>query len=284
MGKQLVLAVACVWVMACGDASKFAGQDGAARRDAVVEVGGAVDIGVQPDLSVDHLAMDGKPVTDGAMVIGPDAARPVDAPLEAFDPLGGCAGNFVACGCGCCGPSPGSGAEIRCYYPSEGDRLSSIMADDLAARGAPSCSYVGCSLGILYQCCAPTGPATPATYSVETLVGGADRLILRRVGTDGVCASLVLVTPASAPNPAFRVTAPTGFQVEDGEYGDCGSADRTLVVGGVGAVTLRKIGATCTLDAQLSLFLPTPAGTAASIRFETTGLIVNEASQIRCPQ
>ena len=161
MEKRLVPWVICAWAVACGDASKFAGLDGAARPDAAVEVGGVGDAEARIDLPSDRFVTDGQPATDGALVVGTDAARPTDATADAFDPLGGCVGNYVACGCGCCGPSPGSGAESRCYYPTEGDRLSSIMSDDLATRGGPACANVGCTLGILYQCCAPI-PWTPS--------------------------------------------------------------------------------------------------------------------------
>ena len=281
MGKQWLLVVAWVGVVGCGSGLKVPQTDGAVMdKDAVVVPVG--DGAIPVDASGDGQAVDGLVSTDGPPTSIADAPALVDGKADAFDPLGLCAGSYVACGCGCCGPSPGSGAEQRCYYPTEGDRLSSIMADDLAIRGGPSCATVGCTLGTVYQCCVPTAAATPASYSVETYFGGYDRLMIQRVGYDGQCATLLLESPSREPNPAFRVTTPPLFRMVSWSFGACGSTPLAQGMGGVGAVSLRKNGTECVLDVQASLFLPSSSGPASSVRFEATGIAVPGFSASYC--
>jgi hypothetical protein len=173
-----------------------------------------------------------------------------------------CSGAYDACGCGCCG---GTTPQPVCYYPSAGDSLPTIIADDQAARSSSTCATVGCTQGQRYLCCteAPPEPAGSAQYNASYTVGGIDRIGLNRVGGDSYCVQLNLVQSGpSGANPSnLRVTTPADWIIEGSiSKSACNS---TIVsaraIGALGSVTFSSNGTSCAINAHMTLFFAASA-------------------------
>jgi hypothetical protein len=191
---------------------------------------------------------------------------------------GACTGTYDACGCGCCGSTSLS---LACYYPSAGDSLNAIIADDQAARSNPDCAFIGCSLGQRYVCCAEGSPepAGTAQYSAKFVVGGIDRISISKKPSDNNCATLSIASSSSTTSSQFRVATPDKWSLEATSItgGACADAGAGLrAVGGQGGVTLSPSGTTCVISAHLTLFFAVNAdGGILPIRIDADDLPIS---------
>jgi hypothetical protein len=182
-----------------------------------------------------------------------------------------CSGSYTACGCGCCtGPTP----TPVCYYPSAGESVSTVRTADEAAKSGANCAMAGCALGQHYLCC---GEATPepsgsATYSAAYHIGGYDRIILDKTGTDGNCVSLGLIYALSGSSShPMRLTTPANWSVEGTiSAGACKSPSPEQSIGAQGTVTFTPNGSSCTISAHLTAFFYSDAtGAISTMRIDT---------------
>jgi hypothetical protein len=187
-------------------------------------------------------------------------------------PAAVCTGDYTACGCGCCGSVPGN---TRCYYPSLGETVAAIAAQDEATRLSTNCDLAGCSIGVHYLCCAPAAPDPPAsaTYSASGYSGGLDHVTITRSGAD--CATLSFESPTSSAGSDLRITMPDTWGVAIGLFGTCGDAGATdRAKGAVGTFALRASGSLCLADVHATLFAFTATGEVKTTRLDADGLAV----------
>jgi hypothetical protein len=187
-------------------------------------------------------------------------------------PAATCTGDYTACGCGCCGSLTGN---TRCYYPSLGETVATITAQDEATRLSTNCDLTGCSIGIHYLCCAPAAPDPPssATYSASGYSGGLDHVTITKSGAD--CAALYFVSPTSSTGSDLRITTPDTWGVTMGLFGTCGDAGASdRAKGGVGTFALRASGSLCLADVHATLFAIAATGEVKTVRFDADGVTV----------
>jgi hypothetical protein len=176
-------------------------------------------------------------------------------------------GEYVACGCGCCGGTEPSGAS--CYYPERGESLDDIVSADRAAASDPGCANAGCSLGTRRVCCQSSSADDGAgTYTGSGLIGGLDHLAVHRASPAGRCTTLGIATAASSERP-FAVELPAGWRLETATDGACDvdgmvSEPIRFAFGGVG--TLSFVDASCTLAVDATLFFLTDSGEVEAVR------------------
>lgn len=190
-----------------------------------------------------------------------------------------CSGNYLACGCGCCG---GTTPQVLCYYPSAGDSLSTVIAADEAVKNDKAkCEMAGCSLGQRYVCCheAAAEPAGSAQYSASFIAGGYDRISIKKTGNDGNCMQLTLVSPVptGSSNP-LRVSTPARWAIEAPIFkSTCGSSGTSeQAIGAQGTVTYVPNGTSCALGVHLTVFFySTASGGTSTARFDAEDIPVS---------
>jgi hypothetical protein len=210
-------------------------------------------------------------------VVNPETGRCMMAPAKdasASSDSGSaaCTGDYTACGCGCCGGAP---SKPSCYYPSLGETVATLTAQDLATKNATDCTRAGCSLGIHYVCCAEAAPepASSATYAATAYSGGLDHVTISKSGSD--CATLSLARPLTGSNSAFRISMPASWGVSTAVFGGCGDAGvGEQAKGAVGTFALRTDGAQCLADLHATLFSLTADGNVKSSRLDVDGVVV----------
>jgi len=220
---------------------------------------------------------DGTCVCNSLYVINPSTGRcmypPRDASVRSDTSAGaGCTGDYTACGCGCCG---GVQARPSCYYPSLGETIIAITAQDEVAKSSTNCDLVGCSMGIHYICCAESAPESPssATYTVEAYSGGLDHVMISKVGDD--CATVSFARPLTASNSALKITMPSSWGVVSAGFGACGDGGVTdQAKGAVGTLALRASGGQCVADLHATLFDFAADGTVQTTRLDVDGIAV----------
>jgi len=220
---------------------------------------------------------DGTCACDSSFVLNPSTGRCMYPPRDASvrsdtSAAAGCTGDYTACGCGCCG---GVQATPTCYYPSLGDTITAITAQDEAAKSSTNCNLVGCSLGIHYICCAEPASESPpsATYTAEGYSGGLDHVMISKVGAD--CAAVSFARPLADGRAALRVTMPSSWGVVSAGFGTCGDGGVTdQAKGAVGTLALRAAGSQCVADLHATLFAFAADGTVKSTRLDIDGLTV----------
>jgi hypothetical protein len=220
---------------------------------------------------------DGTCVCSGAYVINPMTGRCMyplrDASVGSdTGATAGCTGDYTACGCGCCG---GVQATPRCYYPSLGETIAAIKAQDEATKSSTNCNLVGCSLGIHYVCCAETAPESPssATYVATGYSGGLDHLSISKSGND--CATVSFARPMSSASSWLEITTPSSWGVSSAGFGTCGDAGATdQAKGAVGTLALRASGSQCVADLHATLFAFAADGTVRTSRLDVDGIVV----------
>ena len=210
-------------------------------------------------------------------VINPSTGRCMyparDASVASDTATGGvCSGDYTACGCGCCG---GAQAASRCYYPSLGETIAAITAQDQADKNATNCSLVGCSLGVHYVCCAEGAPESPssATYMADGYSGGLDHVTITKSGSD--CATLSFARPMTGTSSSLKIALPSSWGVVSAGFGTCGDAGAMdQAKGGVGTLALRANGSQCLADLHATVFAFAADGTVKSARLDVDGVAV----------
>ena len=181
-------------------------------------------------------------------------------------------GEFVECGCGCCGGSEPS--NTLCYYPERGDTLEALRAADEMAAMSPSCPNAGCALGTRRVCCEASTDDGAGTYSASGYSGGLDHLNIFREGPPGHCTALELSAPSGTEHP-FAIDLPQPWRVMaaiDGPCGMDGSPSGTVrpAIGGIGSVMF--VDGQCTLAVDATLFFLTDGGAVEAVRLLAANL------------
>jgi hypothetical protein len=273
----------------------LAPRDGAADRPAVCKPDalGPVPCNDDPNSQavMGTCQADGTCACNSYFVFNPSTGRcmypPRDASVASDTVAAGtCTGDYTACGCGCCG---GVQATSSCYYPSLGETIAAITAQDQADKSATNCSLVGCSLGIHYVCCAEGTPESPssATYVADGYSGGLDHVTISKSGSD--CATVSFANPMSSTNSLLEITtpssptSPSSWGVVSGGFGACGDAGATdQAKGAVGTLALRASGSQCLADLHATLFAFAADGTVTSARLDVDGVVVTGLDGSMC--
>ncbi len=206
------------------------------------------------------------------------------ADVRGTDAAAICGGEYVACGCGCCGGT-GDTAVPRCYYPDLGESVASVTAADLQTKADPKCAMAGCSLGMRYVCCpaAVSSPTDSATYQAEGYIGGLNRIRITKMGNP-ICVDLTLTQPGSGATGAFRVDVPATWGVQAATRARCtASSPPPQAIGASGQVSLRRQGAACVLDVHATTFFLAADGSVQTERLDADGLEIKGASAGMCP-
>jgi hypothetical protein len=192
-----------------------------------------------------------------------DAGTAGAPPLE-------CAGEYRACGCGCCsGVVPNS----TCYYPERGDSLAEIRGEDQALAASPSCDAAGCSIGEYYLCCTTGVDEGTASYETSGYSSDAQYLELRRTGEAERCTSLWIARPGPAPSHPLELPDGWGFdRTFDGACNDEGQpVVERPVIGALGSVRFTgELG--CSVDLDFTLFFLADDGSVDAVRFAATAV------------
>ena len=166
-------------------------------------------------------------------------------------------------------------ATPRCYYPSLGETIAAITAEDLATKSATNCALVGCSLGIHYLCCPEAAPEAPssATYAADGYSGGLDHVTISKSGSG--CATLSFARPMTGTGSSFKITMPSSWGVVSVGFGACGDAGAMdQAQGGVGTLVLHANGSQCLVDLHATVFAFAADGTVKSARLDVDGVVV----------
>jgi len=130
----------------------------------------------------------------------------------------------------------------------------------------------------------PTAPEPPssASYTASIHIGGIDRLIVVKSGSD--CASLTFVDAPLSPTSRFRIETTARWSANLGTFGACvdGGARQTAS-GGVGSFAWRPSGTGCVADLHATMFAFTATGEMRTARLDVDGLAVPEMSATWCP-
>jgi hypothetical protein len=191
-----------------------------------------------------------------------------------------CTGEYTACGCGCCG---GTAVLTKCYYPSLGESIVAITAQDEAAKSSPNCASAGCSIAVHNVCCAPAAPETPssANYALDWYSGDLDHLSISKSGVD--CSTLSFARPMVIRTPALRISTPPSWAVSMARFGTCGDGGVSDdAKGAVGTLAFRVSGTLCMADLHATLFAFTTSGEVKTSRFDVDGLQVPVYSIAAC--
>jgi len=162
-------------------------------------------------------------------------------------------GDYLACGCGCCG---GASPSHACYYPDLGDTLAGVIAQDEATADSETCANAGCALGTEYHCCVVPSEAGEATYRVDASSTAVDRLTVFRADPEDRCTTLTL--SSSLDVPKFPIEVPEGWKVDLAANGfACAEAynfpSLRHAIGGEGYVAFTT-AERCTIDFDVTLF------------------------------
>lgn len=220
---------------------------------------------------------DGTCICTTGHVVNPSTGRCMMAPINDASAGGdtgqsACTGDYTACGCGCCG---GVQANPSCYYPSLGETIAAITAQDLATKSATNCSLVGCSVGIHYVCCPEAAPESPssATYAADGYSGGLDHVTISTSGSD--CATVSFARPMSSTGSSLKIATPSSWGVVSGGFGACGDAGvMDQARGAVGTLALRASGSQCVADLHATLFAFAADGTVKTTRLDVDAIPV----------
>jgi len=229
---------------------------------------------------------DGTCVCKSSYVINPSTGRCMYPPRDASvrsdtSTVAACTGDYTACGCGCCG---GVQSTLKCYYPSLGETIAAITAQDQATKDATNCDLVGCSMGIRYVCCAEPAPDSPAgvTYEATGYSGGLEHVTISKSGTD--CATLSFARPMTGTSSSLKITMPSSWGVAGSAVGSCGGTSATdQAKGGVGTFVLRASGTDCVADLHATLFAFTADGAVKTSRLDVDGIVVAGLPGGMCP-
>jgi len=219
---------------------------------------------------------DGTCLCTAGHVVNPNTGRCMMAPTKDASPSSDtdpatCIGAYTACGCGCCGQV----SITSCYYPSLGETIAAITAQDLTTKSATNCALAGCSLGIHYVCCAEAAPepSSSATYTATGYAGDLDHVTISKSGSD--CATLSFARPMTGGNSALRISTPASWGSASATFGVCGDASALdTATGAVGTLALRSNGAACLADLHATLFAFTADGNVKSARLDVDGVTV----------
>jgi hypothetical protein len=220
---------------------------------------------------------DGTCLCTAGHVVNPNTGRcrmapAKDASASSDTDPGTCTGDYTACGCGCCG---GVQSRTSCYYPSLGETIAAITAQDLATKSATDCAHAGCSLGIHYVCCARAAPepSSSAAYTATGYTGGLDHVAISKSGSD--CATLSFARPLTDSNSALRISMPPSWGISNATFGACGDAGVLAQAdGAVGTLALRSNGDQCLADLHATLFAFTADGNVKTSRLDVDGVAV----------
>lgn len=196
-------------------------------------------------------------------------------------PAAACTGEYTACGCGCCG---GVQPTLQCYYPSLGETIAAITAQDQATKNATNCESAGCGMGIRHLCCAEPAPDSPAgvTYAASGYSGGLEHVTISKAGSD--CATLSFAKPMTSTSSPLKISMPSSWGVAGSAVGICGGASATdQAKGGVGTFVLRASGGDCVADLHVTLFAFTTDGTVKASRMDVDGIVVTGLPGGMCP-
>jgi hypothetical protein len=190
-----------------------------------------------------------------------------------YDALGSCTGDFLACGCGCCG---GTTPNNACYYPALGESTALFQAQDEAVRQSTNCNLAGCSMGRRYVCCVAGAPEPvgSATYTASAYSGDLDHLTIVKVGTD--CATLGLSGPGTNIDDRKPLQTNGNWSQINGRFGGCADGAAVDTANGVlGTLVVRKDGSGgCVADVHVSLFALATTGEAKTTRLDADGLAI----------
>ena len=220
---------------------------------------------------------DGTCVCNSFYVINPSTGRCMYSSKDASvrndtSTAAECTGDYTACGCGCCGSVQ---APPSCYYPSLGETIAAITAQDEVAKSSSNCSFVGCSLGIHYICCAEAAAESPssAAYAADGYSGGLDHVTISKSGAE--CATVSFARPSTGSNSALKITMPSRWGVVSAGVGACGDGGVTdQAKGAVGTFALRASGSQCVADLHATLFAFAADGTVKTTRLDIDGVTV----------
>ena len=261
-------------------------SDGVPPDGAADVVGGCkLDAGVAPSCNDDPISAavmgtcqpDGTCLCKSSYVINPSTGRCMVPPRDAAvrgdtSTAAACAGEYNACGCGCCSSAP---RDVGCYYPSLGETIAAITAQDQTIKSGSTCTSSGCSAGVRYVCCAEPAPESPssATYVATGYSGGLDHVTINKSGAD--CAMLSFARPMTGNSPSLKITMPSSWAVASSGFGPCGVAGVTdPAKGGVGTFSLRASGSDCLADLHATLFAFAADGTVKASRLDVDSIAV----------
>lgn len=211
---------------------------------------------------------------EGGSSVGGEAGSAGAAGAPSFE----CAGEYVACGCGCCG---GVTPQTVCYYPDRGDSLAAIQSEDQELAMNPECANAGCSLGVHYACCAtPSDSPGAASYEASGAMVSSDlyRASIYRTGADDRCQFVHIARGDGPPSKEFPIALPDGWILEvltDSACEDKNSADASkhrAAIGGLGSLGFARAGSECTLEFDFTLFFSSTNGQVDAVRFQSDGL------------
>jgi hypothetical protein len=162
-------------------------------------------------------------------------------------------GEYLACGCGCCG---GVSPSHACYYPDRGETIASIKAEDEAQAEDPSCAAAGCALGTEYLCCVPPADVEAATYTLNATISAVDRLAILRADPNDHC-TIFSISSTLEP-PRFPIEVPEGWKIDGGANGFyCAEAynfpSQRVAIGGEGFLAFSAPDR-CAIDFDFTLF------------------------------
>jgi hypothetical protein len=229
---------------------------------------------------------DGTCACTSGHVVNPSTGRCRPAPTRDASAIGEagqadiCTGEYTACGCGCCG---GTTVLTKCYYPSLGESIAAITAQDEAAKSSSNCAFAGCSIAVHNVCCAPAAPETPssATYALDWYSGDLDHLSISKSGTD--CSMLSFARSMVIRTPALRISTPPSWAVSMARFGTCGDGGvLDEAKGAIGTLAFRVSGTLCMADLHATLFAFTTSGEVKTSRFDVDGLQVPVYSIAAC--
>jgi hypothetical protein len=185
-------------------------------------------------------------------------------------------GEYVACGCGCCGST--TPESTQCFYTELGEDLASIVAADEAARSDPACPAAECSLGVRRVCCATPEDPGGATHEVTGTIGGYNRINFKRTGADGRCTRVGFVQPDQGAD-SFALMLPESWALEGASDYACVDENsaafdsRRSPIGGVGTLTFTT-PQNCAIDFDFTLFFLSESGRVDAVRFVGNGVAV----------
>ena len=184
-----------------------------------------------------------------------------------------CAGEYDACGCGCCG---GTTPNTVCYYPDRGDSLDTIKRDDQSVGTSPTCAAAGCAIGMHYVCCAPQNePASAMSYAVTGGMITSDiyRVSLYRTGTDERCQVAHFARGDGPGGKAFPITLPEGWILELLEDYLCADVNsqipskRREALGATGQLGFSSTSGQCSVKFDFTAFFASESGGVEAFQF-----------------
>jgi hypothetical protein len=184
-----------------------------------------------------------------------------------------CAGEYDACGCGCCG---GTTPKPVCYYPDRGESLAAIEHEDQSAAMSPSCANAGCAVALHYTCCAlPSDPPPAMSYAVTGGMITPDiyRVSLYRTGTDERCQVAHFARGDGPGGKSFPITMPDGWILELLEDYLCADASsqipskRREAVGATGQLGFSSTSGECSVKFDFTAFFTSESGGVDAVQF-----------------